>query len=348
MPGVEQFRLETWEVDEMVASIERPNPFLLAKFFPTPVFFETKSIEFDIVERGKRLAPFVSPMSEGRAMRSSGSSTRSITPAYIKPKKVVMPGQAFTRMPGEPYGGNLSPRQRLDRAVLEEIAEHRDMIDNRLEWMASKALTTGKVVISGDDYQSVEVDFGHNSGLRTAAGVGVGWDDNNGVPLDDIETIGLAIREKSYGAVADTIVLDGKAWALFRTKMATNVNFSNQVRLGSSAIESGPRNDIDGELVGQLAGRYSIWVYDGAYENESGVTTKYLPDYSMIVAASGAIQGKQYFGAIQDVQSLIATKHFVKTKESFDPSGIEVLSQSAPMVAPKRPNAYAYHDVHTA
>jgi hypothetical protein len=37
---------------------------------------------------------------------------------------------------------------------------------------------------------------------------------------------------------------------------------------------------------------------------------------------------------------------FHKTKEQFDPSGLELVSQSAPLVAPRRPNASARITVH--
>ena len=341
---IENFRYETWEIDEMVRAIERPNPFLLRMFFPNVREENAKVIEFDIVEGGRRLAPFVSPLVQGQPVRSRGYKTQTLTPAYIKPSAIIHPNQGWTRRPGEPYGGNLTPRERLDRVLAEQIAEHDEMIDNRLEWMAAQALINGSITVSGESYPTVVVEFGRNSNLYKELESSVQWHKSEADPLADIEMMALDIRQYSYGAVADTVVMDGKAWDLMRTRISSNaqlrVQFDNTLRLGSSSAEIGPRNDIDGEYVGRLAGRFDLWVYDGTYEDEEGVGQKYLPDYHVIVGSRAGVQGTQYFGAIQDLDAgLVPMRHFVKTKVKFDPSGLEVLSQSAPLVAPKRPNA---------
>jgi len=344
MPGIEQFRYETWELDEMVRAIERPNPFLLRMFFPNVREMEAASIEFDVVEGGRRLAPFVSPKVQGKPMRSRGYKTMHFRPAYIKPKTLVTPDQGFARRPGEPYGGQLSPRQRIDRLVAEALAEHDEMITNRLEAMAAEALTTGSITVAGEDYPTVVVEFGQNANLRKELESGDQWDQSDADPLADIEELALDIRQYSYGAVADTVVMDGKAWNLLRQRIASSadlkVQFDNSLRLGSSSAELGPRNDVDGEFVGRLAGRFDVYVYDGTYEDENGEARKYIPDYHVIVGSRAGVQGTQYFGAILDIEAgLVPSRHYPKTNVLFDPSAIEVLSQSAPLVAPKRPNA---------
>ena len=53
------------------------------------------------LDTARRLAPFVSPLVAGKAERSRGYSTRSFTPAYVKPKHVVEPSKAMKRRAGE-------------------------------------------------------------------------------------------------------------------------------------------------------------------------------------------------------------------------------------------------------
>ncbi len=342
--GIENFRYETWELDALVEAIEPLNPFLLDKFFSYGIVnSEAAQIEWDIVEGGQRLAPFVSPYVQGRAVRSRGHSTQTITPAYIKPSKTIHPGQALVRQPGETYGGRLTPRQRMDLLLARQIKLHDDMLTNRLNWMAAQILSTAQVVVSGDDYQSVTVDFGHDSALTYATlSGGARWSQTTGLPLDDIENSALAIRRKSYGAVADTVVLDGTSWSLFRKRMHDDRNFDSRYRLGNSSADTGPRNDVGGQMVGSLAGRFDVWVYDGQYEDENGATQPFWPVNTMLVVAGGAIQGKQYFGAIQDLANqLLPTRMFHKTKLKWDPSGLELLSQSAPIIAPRRRNTWS-------
>lgn len=344
---IENFRYHTWELDEMVLAIERPNPFLLRMFFGTTKISDAATIEWDIVEGGKRLAPFVSPNVAGQPMRDRGHRTEALRPAYIKPTGLILPQSGFVRRPGETYGGNMTPKQRIDAKLAEKLAEHEDMLDNRLEWMAASALVNSSILISGESYAAVTVDFGRHADLEDTLSSGARWSQTTGVPLDDIEDMAIDVRKRSYGAVCDTVVMDGQAWSHFKDRMKDDQNFKSDVRLGSSAIESGPRNNIDGELVGRLAGRFDVWVYDGHYEDEEGVMQPYLPAYTCLVGSRAGTDGRTYYGAIQDLHAeLVATRMFHKTKERWEPSGLELVSQSAPLVAPRRPNANARLTVH--
>jgi len=348
--GVDNFRYETWELDEIVSAIEPTNPFMLSMFFSSGIVQSTAStIEWDIEERGQRMAPFVSPYVPGRETKGNGHFSSVLKPAYVKPAKTLYPEMAYVRQPGEPYGGTLTPKERMDRLLAKQIALHDEMLTNRMNWMAVKAMTDGQIVISGDDYQSVTVDFGQNANLRVATlSAGARWSQTTGLPLDDIESLALNIRKISYGAVADTIVMDGQAWGYFRTRMQNNVLFDQTLAFrNGSSLDIGPRSNIGGQLVGRVAGRFDIWVYDGYYEDDEGTQTAFMTAYSCIVAAKGDLQGKQYYGAIQDLDAgLVPQRMFHKTKTEWDPSGLKLLSQSAPAIAPRRRNAYGRLIVH--
>ena len=92
-------------------------------------------------------------------------------------------------------------------------------------------------------------------------------------------------------------------------------------------------------MVGNLAGRFNLWVYDAYYDDNAGASHPYLPPYT-VLGMSSAIEGAQYYGAIQDLDAgMQAVKMFSKSKVHFNPSALELVTQSAPLVAPKRPNA---------
>lgn len=346
---IDNLRIETWELDALVKNIEVPQTFLSRMFFNGgSVEFDTAQVEWDIMEGGQRLAPFVSPYVPGRPVRGRGHMTMFFKPAYIKPARTLTPQMAYVRRPGEKYGGDRTPQQRMDEILAQQIRDHEDMLENRFEWMASQCLQNAAITYSGDDYQSTTVDFGQHSDLLPAALSGTArWSQSTGKPLDDIETMALNVRKRSFGAVADTVLMDGQAWAYFRTRMEGNVQFSTQQRLGSSSLETGPRNDIDGQFVGTLAGRFSVWVYDGGYEDDDGATQPFMPALTVMVLASKAIQGRKYFGAIQDLDAnLRPARIFHKTRRNFDPSGLHLVSQSAPALAPRRRNTWARLVVH--
>lgn len=341
-------RYETWELDAMVAQIERPNPWLLRTFFTRSKFFESKQIEFDIVDRGRRMAPFVAPEVAGKPMVREGYRTRTLTPAYIKPTALVKPDQAFTRLAGEgAYGGVLSPKQRFDAIVSEYLALHEEMIDNRLEWMSAQALVTGGITISGESYPTVHVDFGRDASLNVQLTGAATWDQTTSNPLQDIETNALNVRHISKGAVVDRLVMDGASWNLLKKNAEIQALLDIRFRRdgggapGSTSIDQGPRTTLNEAVyVGTLQGRIDMYVYDSYYQDDSGVDQPYIPPNTVLGIAGGALEGTQYFGAIIDLDAeLQARRSFTKSHILHNPSGLELITQSGPLVAPKRPNA---------
>ncbi len=338
-------RYETWELDAMVSQIERPNPWLMRTFFPGAKMFSSKSIEFDIIDRGRRMAPFVAPHVAGKPMRREGFRTRTITPAYIKPTALVMPSEAWTRRPGEGYGGQLSPKQRFDGIVAEHLDLHEQMIDNRLEWMAAQALVTGGITIQGDDYPKVHVDFGRDASLSAALLTTARWTQTTSSPMTDIETMSLAVRKISKGAVITDLVMDGLSWNALKAHSSVSdlidVFFRRSLPGQTpSAIDSGPRTTLnEATYVGTLNGRIDLWVYDSYYQDDAGADQPYIPPYT-VIGVSKALEGTQYYGAILDLDAnLEPRRSFSKSKVLFNPSGLELVTQSGPLLAPKRPNA---------
>jgi hypothetical protein len=270
-------------------------------------------------------------------------------PAYVKPARVLTPDMALVRRPGEAYGGTMTQKQRMDLLLADQIREHEEMLDNRLEWMAAKALLDGSITVAGEDYQSQVVDFGRHSSLEpTTLSAGARWSQSTGVPVDDIESLAQTVNTTSYGATVDDVVMDYLSWGYFRTRMQANNLFNINYRLGDARIDGGPLAQTDEPvLVGNLSGRFNVWLYGATYENDEGVAQKFVPDYNCWLVSRSSIGGKTYFGAIQDIEAgLVPIRMFHKTWIEKDPSGMTLLSQSAPMIAPRRRNTSARLVVH--
>jgi len=332
---------DTWELDEMVEEIETVEPWLLNNYFGTMKSFTSEQVEWDLIDGGQRMAPFVSPLVQGRETTRRGFETRWIKPAYIKPKFTIRPTDGFTRLPGEARGGTLSPQARLDRLVADQLREHEMMIMARKEWMAAQALTFGQYLITGEDYPTTLINFGQDPNLR--ATVGTFWSDPTSNPLEDIENHSLLINETSRGAVIDTLVFPGSVWNLMRQHqdLQDEIN-KDYARMRNSTIDTGPRNQKKGPmLVGQLSGRFELWVYDDYYEDAAtGANTPYL-DQDRVLFLSSNIEGRQYQGAIMDLDSgMQAMDVFHKTWKQEDPSGTVLLTQTAPLVGPRRVNSF--------
>lgn len=334
-------RYSSWEMDELVAEIDPPFSFLADTFFSNVRQFDAEFIEHDIVEGGRRVAPFVSPLVNGVPTRRQGYRTAQIKPAYIKLADTVRPWDGFTRRAGERYGGELSPQERVDRIVAEQILTHLEMIANRREVMARDALFDGKITITSEDYPTTVVDFERVA--TNAATVGTLWSNGGATPLTDIQNHALLINRNSRGAVVDTLIMSGAVYDKLVSfdSVRDLLSLDKNLSPGTRGFDLGPRSGSrDAQYRGQLSNVYDVWTYDGYFDNDSAAATNLLPQDKVLMMAGEGAQGRTYYGAILDLEAGIRPQPvFVKSKEQWDPSGIDVLTQSAPMLALRRPNA---------
>lgn len=332
----------TQDLGGVIEALDRPRSFLLDTFFSEVVTFDTEEIFFDKIPGGVRLAPFVSPLVPGRAAKTKPYQTDVFKPAYVKPKDLVKPATALRRRPGEAVGGAMSPQERLDAGVADILEIHQRTIIARKEWMAVQALVSGAVTVVGDDYPSTTVSFGRDAALSIALTGGNRWGQAGVVPSDTIETWVDLAQEKSSTPITD-IVLEPGALKLLRADDKFTKALDNR-RGGEGSIELTMTNA--GDTVSQARflgtiGDLNFWAYQWAYEAEDGTLTKMIPANS-VIGVSRAVEGKQLHGAIQDVSALAAAEFYPKTWIENDPPVLFAMTQSAPLVAPLRPNASFY------
>lgn len=319
----------------VVAGLPRFDPLFLNRFFPGVALFDTDTVNFDKlgIDQATKLAPFVSPLVAGQVRTDQGGELRSFRPAYLKPKHVVDPQRMLVRRPGEALGGAMTPAMRRDAVIADNLRLQRDQIMRRLEWMAAAALRTGKVIVAGEDYPTTEVDFRRTAGLtKTVSVANDKWSAATSNPPDDIEEWDTLLE-----APSTDIIMNRVAWKYFR-KHAAVKDLLDTRRGSESTIETAPGNGEVVQYKGML-GAKAIWVYTGTYTDDTGTTKEYL-ESGEIILASAAVEGIRAFGAILDpAAGYQALEMFPKNWISEDPAAEFVMTQSAPLPIPKRPNA---------
>ena len=206
--------------------------------------------------------------------------------------------------------------------------------------MAAEILRTGKVVVSGDGYPAQTVDFGRDSELTKALSGSATWESSGVNPLDNLEDWAITIQDKS-GVVAKTVVMDPKAWKVFRSNATVQKYLDIRRGTGNSLnIDPSVRSeDVKARYVGAI-GDFDIYVYNDTYINDNGETAKLLPDKTVLLGSKDGLEGTRCYGAIHDEKAnWTATRYFTKSWLEEDPSVRWLLLQSAPLVVPYRPNA---------
>ena len=344
-------------------SLVAPGSFLLDRYFQMSQMAEAEEIHFDITDKTRRLAPFVSPKVAGRIVQEKGYRTYTFKPAYIKLRTRIDPSAKITRAAGEQIGGGATPiTSKMDDAQIEEIQkknalrrimfrvnsaleDHQDQITRRMEWMAAKALVDGALTLQGELYQTSHVDFGRNPAHRITLPSWRNWS-NPGINwLRDLEDWSLQIL-KETGATARDVVLSPDVWAALKDHPTTDSHFARVQSPSPNTLQTGGPVGEGGAFMGEIDG-FKIFVYTGWSADENGIETPLLPPGTCLLLSDG-IAGVKAFGAILDMDALgnsatairpVAIPTFTKSWADSDPSLRWIMTQCAPLVFPGRVNA---------
>ncbi|WP_407156315.1 major capsid protein [Bradyrhizobium sp. STM 3557] len=339
----------TTALNRVVEELPLSAFFFLNTFFTTVETSDTEDVKFDKVKGRRMITPLVSPIVAGKVIREQGYKTASIAPAYVKDKRVFDPNKQFKRRAGEKIGGSLTPEQRLQASIAFALNEQLDMWTRRLEVMAGEVLRTGKLILEGDDYPREEVDFGRNPDATIVLAGSDKWSNAAVNPLDDIEQWGQDIFIES-GLTVQDVFLAGDVWKVIRAKMAgpdtdaVAKALRLQIDMTKASLDTaraalGPMLIVPGVKLVAVFGDYRLWVHSDKYIDPlDGVEKDILPSGEVMMASRG-IEGVRHFGAIRDLKAGIQPRpFFVKSWEEEDPSVRYILGQSAPLIAPYRPN----------
>ena len=122
----------------VVPNLKLAQTFLLKKFFPNIVTSDTEYVSIDVDIGKRRMAPFVSPLVEGKLVESRRFQTNTFKPAYIKDKRAPDLRKPVRRVMGEAIGGNISAaeaaRYGISRQHHHQIRTRRTWVDHATPW----------------------------------------------------------------------------------------------------------------------------------------------------------------------------------------------------------------------
>ncbi|MEX1185316.1 MAG: major capsid protein [Gemmatimonadaceae bacterium] len=328
----------------VVQGLKSPPSALLDRYFGTIVQDTAEEIHFDVISTKRRIAPFVSPLVEGKIVEGLGHTVKTFQPAYIKDKRVFDSNRPFKRAIGEQIGGSLSPQERLQAHIAYELQDQTDMVTRRLEVMASEAIRTGKVTVVGDGYPEQVVDFGRAAGHTVTALSGAAmWDETTSTPLDDLQAWhDLALQES--GAPVPDVIMGMTAWKWFRKHADVKDRLDVRRALGSE-LDLGAQL-TEGMMYRGVIDGFNIFTYAGWYVDPATGSETAIWPADVVALTSAMLEGVRAFGAIRDEEAdLQALPFFPKSWLNKDPAVRYLMMQSAPLVVPTRVNASVAVDV---
>ena len=335
---------DTISLVAMVEQMKPPSNFLLDTFFPSAVVSDTEFVAVDVYVGQRRMAPFVSPLVEGKFVEQRGVTTNQFKPAYVKPKTRLDPFRPVRRMIGEQIGGqSMTPVEREAQNLAFELGEQVTQIDRRLEWMAAQALVNGSVTIVGENYPSQTVNFGRDSSLTVALTGTNKWLVSGALGSTATPAENLldwsALVMKASGLTVTDVVMTPSAWKGFRRDPFVSDVIKSFVNGEPTFRASGVKANLGGQPLGQW-GPYRLWLYYDWYIDPADNTEKPMLADGTVLLGSDQLQGTRAFASIIDPEiGYTAQQYAPKSWTTQDPAARWLMTQSAPLVIPTQVNA---------
>lgn len=324
-------------LNAIVQDLRLPRMGLAAMYFSNISQDDTEEIHFDVDNKPRRMVPFVSPLVAGQTVASRGFATSTFKPAYVKDKRVFSPTRAVQRVMGERIGGGaLTPEQRIEALVVQDLQDQLEMIERRMEWMAANIFNAGSVTVVGDQYPSTVVNFGRHANLSQTLTTSARWGESGVKPLDSLQDWNDEVVLRSGVGISEWIMTTD-AWKIFRADEDVKKRLDRTAPTSTLTQDAHRQEGMvyQGTIDGFDIYTYSGWVVDPT----SGQEAALLPTFTVLGAAGANVEGVRHFGAIMDHDSLQAQPYFSKSWVEQDPSIRYLMTQSAPLLVPYRPNA---------
>jgi len=332
---------DTLKLVQYIEEKNEPNTFYLNRFAAAIIESDEEDVLIEMKFAGKKMAPLVMPMEQGQALYEQATSSRKIRPAYVKMKDPVTPQNALRRRVGEDPKRLMGPAQRLQAATMNQLLEHDKRLDRRLEWMAARGFQNGQIVLTYKNKAPITVSFGRDPSLTKVLDGSAGnefWSDVDIKIVDQIETHCALMAEAPGGVAPTDIILPLDVWQVFKNNKQV-LDLLDKDKAGQEGdLKRGVVMPQGVERRGVLQGGLVIWVDTRTVELADG-SKEALQPAKEVLFISDAVEAAQHFGAILDVEALIAVRSYPKYWNEKDPGIRVAMTQSAPIVAPGNPNA---------
>lgn len=343
--------IDLFNTRKMLAMLEQrlpPRTFFLSTFFGgAPAIHDTMAVDIDIVgSGGRRMAPFVSPLHQGKVVDRAGYRTETFKPPYIKMKMPTTAQQLLTRQPGEVIYGAGNPESRARAQLARDMATLDDLLIRREEWMAREAIVNGAVTCTGDGI-SLLVDFGYQTDThKLTLAAKAKWDyvasDRTSNPIEDLRTWRLSIIKRC--GIAPTMALMGSS-AVKAFRAHPDVVNKDDL-LSMRRVESG---QLDVKLLPNGVTYWGhitelgldLYSYDEWYLDDAGNEQPMMP-VGKVVLASPMARTQLHYGMVQDLDAggNFSVARFAKSWTEKDPSVRWLLMQAAPIAVNHQPDAF--------
>lgn len=334
--------LDVGELAMMHRAYKPVDTWLLDKLFPNRRAFNRDEVPIAELDIRSDIAPLVSPEFAGKGFDpTTAIEVKFVKPAYLKPKNQIKPTESFDiallarlRDAGIISTGpnQLSLQEQYMIAQMEMMKRNRDSIDNFKVLMAAQYLTTGIITLESALYKKNVVSFGRDPSMTFTPATP--WDQTGATPVTDIETM-MQLMIDGFSGNPKMIITTNKVYGHLSKNDEFKERFTKPYA-GISAPFAGTLNVSDGAQYKGLLDTIEVWTYDATYRTETGTQRLIPEDFFSIVSDTDGIVAQCRINHIE--AGGMATDYFDVQWPEKDPSGIFLMTESAPLIVPSNKN----------
>ncbi len=329
---------------EMVRALEQVKPpatFLLDLFFREEDFHDTDTVDIDFRVETRRMARFVGSQDmESTVVKKTPFETRSVKLPYIGNKQATTANDILqNRGIGEALYSKTPLETRARIQVGKDLADLRNLVTRREEWMAAQALQTGKVPIIGQGINT-EVDFLLPADHLVILAGDALWDNVLSDPIKRLRILRRKAGRDSNFTPTDCIMGADALDAFLAHPVVQAYLEVRNYKIGE--IEASDKNVVTS--YGKIEGM-NIWSYDDYYVEQDADGTvlaeREMIDPERIILGSTMARTTRHYGAIKMKNRQFASLRFLPTQFDTDDPVVDWLRvQSSPLPALHQSDAF--------
>lgn len=324
--------LEPTVLRGVVERLDKPEALVLSNALPkTP--WPYPSAQWDVIKGSRMVAKPNVPNSEAHIVPRLGISQESAAFLYFREKKVFEPTTLhWLRAPG-----SISNLQNAEAAVLREVRDLNQRIDNAMEYYCWRALT-GTLTIDYPDVQAT-VDYKIPSSHKPT--VGTSW--ATATPpqiVNDIKAWRRLIQRDARVDAKDVWLTGVTLDRIFNSFAANSASGFNAGALLSDRMKD--QYYSSGVLPGFLGLNWHV--VESFYDTDLGVATQFVPDDALFLTNLNEGRAMEIFeGPSADDEAPDGfTGKFTKTWKEKDPSARQFLIEYHALPVITRPEQIVY------
>ncbi len=291
-----------------VREMTPPVTFLKDRYAPTNAstdIFATDDVLIEYKDGNRKLAPFVAPRKGGLTIMRDGYYMERYEPPFIAPRRILTIDELSKRGFGEALYTTLTPEQRENVMIMNDIEELGELITRREEAMVAETMLTNACIMKhyADDMKTVydekKIMFYEGDSNPATYTPTTKWGEVGAKILEDIYAMAMSLIERGLSA-SDLIVAPDVAQILLNDETIQKLLDIRNYNLGSITPMALPTGVTRLCMLNIYGIDITVFVYAEQYENDEGELTPFIPAGTVILTAPAA--ARTLYGAVTQLE----------------------------------------------